>query len=229
MVSPATPLTIGVLASGGLDSSVLVWHLLQLGYCVYPFYVRSQLFWEREELASLKTFLKTLAASCLPSRQVSLLKELTVFDLPLHDVYGEHWSTNGQGRPDASSPDDAVYLPGRNALLTIKPMLWCAMHGIEQLALAVLASNPFSDATDLFFNAHAEAMRQASGREVRVVRPFAKLEKRDVLALGRELPLELTFSCIAPVDGRHCGRCNKCAERKRVFAQAGMKDPTSYV
>ena len=34
------------------------------------------------------------------------------------------------------------------------------------------------------------------------------------MALGRGLPLELTFSCIAPVAGQHCGRCNKCAERR---------------
>jgi 7-cyano-7-deazaguanine synthase len=203
--------------------------LLQQEYRVQPFYVRSRLFWERAELTSLRVFLRTLAGSHLQGRAASRLGELTVFDLPLGDVYGEHWSTNGRDVPDAASPDDAVYLPGRNALLTIKPMLWCAMRGIEQLALAILAANPFSDATDLFFDAQMAAMRQATGREVRIFRPFSRLEKADVLTIGRDLPLELTFSCIAPVDGRHCGRCNKCAERKRVFAQAQMKDPTSYV
>ena len=71
--------------------------------------------------------------------------------MPLGDLYGNHWSTSGRNAPDAASPDDAVYLPGRNALLTLKPALWCVLHGIEELALAVLASNPFADATDRFF------------------------------------------------------------------------------
>jgi 7-cyano-7-deazaguanine synthase len=42
------------------------------------------------------------------------------------------------------------------------------------------------------------------------------------------LPLELTFSCIRPAGERHCGSCNKCAERRQAFASAGLKDPTDY-
>jgi 7-cyano-7-deazaguanine synthase len=45
---------------------------------------------------------------------------------------------------------------------------------------------------------------------------------------GRDLPLDLTFSCIDPKDGRHCGDCNKCDERRQAFAMAGMEDPTPY-
>jgi len=221
MTLPTAHSTIGVLASGGLDSSILLAHLLQQERCVHPFYVRSQLYWEQEELASLQAFLHKIAS---PS-----LEELTVLDLPLGDLYGDHWSTNGHGTPDAQSPDEAVYLPGRNALLAIKPMLWCAMHNIEQLALAVLASNPFSDATDAFFRDYESAMRKATGRAVQIVRPFAQLEKGQVIELGCDLPLELTFSCIAPVNGLHCGQCNKCAERQKAFTLVGIKDPTQYV
>ena len=49
------------------------------------------------------------------------------------------------------TPDDAVYLPGRNPLLLVKAVVWCHLHGIDQLALAPLGSNPFADATDEFF------------------------------------------------------------------------------
>ena len=145
---------------------------------------------------------------------------LVVLEMPLGDVYGEHWSLTGRGVPDAASPDTAVYLPGRNALLLIKPVLWCRLHGIEELALAVLASNPFDDATPEFFAQFESALARATGGRVRLERPFARLDKRQVMELGRHLPLELTFSCIAPADGRHCGRCNKCAERMAAFARS---------
>jgi 7-cyano-7-deazaguanine synthase len=46
--------------------------------------------------------------------------------------------------------------------------------------------------------------------------------------LGRDLPLELTFSCLAPHSGLHCGRCNKCAERQRAFSLIELSDPTIY-
>ena len=37
--------TIGVLASGGLDSSILLAHLLGQGDRVQPFYIRKGLYW----------------------------------------------------------------------------------------------------------------------------------------------------------------------------------------
>ena len=137
--------------------------------------------------------------------------------MPLSDLYENHWSTNGRGTPDAWSADDAVYLPGRNALLTIKPALWCAMHGIGELALAVLASNPFADATAEFFREFSSALNRAVGSRVNLTCPFGELQKNEVMRLAADLPLELTFSCIAPVGRRHCGRCNKCAERQHAF------------
>jgi 7-cyano-7-deazaguanine synthase len=210
-----------VLLSGGLDSAILVGHLLAEGRRVQPFYVRSHLVWERHELEAARRFLAVLA---MPG-----LAPLVVFDMPMRDVYGdEHWSLTGQDVPGAESPDSAVYLPGRNALLLLKPALWCRLHGIEHLALAVLASNPFGDATPEFFAAMESMLERATGGSVRLLRPFAHLDKRQVLALGQSLPLDLTFSCIAPVAGRHCGRCNKCAERIAAFRAAEMPDLTVY-
>jgi 7-cyano-7-deazaguanine synthase len=48
------------------------------------------------------------------------------------------------------------------------------------------------------------------------------------MELGRDCPLELTFSCIAPVDDLHCGVCNKCAERQTAFRLVNRRDLTRY-
>jgi 7-cyano-7-deazaguanine synthase len=151
-----------------------------------------------------------------------------MFDMPLDDLYGDHWSFSGSGIPDERTPDEAVYLPGHNPLLLVKPAIWCRLNGVGQLALATLASNPFPDATPSFFAAFEAMVREAVGGQVRISRPFAQLAKREVLQLGRELPLEHTFSCLAPIDGVHCGHCNKCAERRRAFREAEIADPTEY-
>ena len=211
---------VGLLASGGLDSSILLATLLEQGRRVRPFYVQSGLIWEPHELRAVGQF---VAAMSCPH-----LDDLVPLNLPLADVYDEHWSLTGVQPPDASSPEEAVYLPGRNALLVIKAALWCQLHGIEQLALGVLASNPFADATPAFFD-HLEAvLSRGAGSGLRIVRPFAPFNKQQVMELGRGLPLELTFSCIAPSAGLHCGQCNKCAERNRAFRLVGLKDPTEY-
>jgi 7-cyano-7-deazaguanine synthase len=148
--------------------------------------------------------------------------------MPLADVYGGHWSITGREVPNAETADDAVYLPGRNAILLMKPAVWCRMHGIEQLALAVLATNPFGDASGEFFEYFETALTRALGGRVEIIRPFSHLIKSDVMGLGRDMPLEQTFSCIDPRDGLHCGCCNKCAERREAFESIRMSDPTKY-
>jgi 7-cyano-7-deazaguanine synthase len=121
-----------------------------------------------------------------------------------------------------------VYLPGRNVLLLAKAMLWCHLHNVPAVALAPLGSNPFPDATPSFFDGYQDVVNKAIGGAVRVLRPYAGMHKVDVMRRGMDLPLEWTFSCIRPIDGRHCGACNKCAERRRAFANAGMADRTEY-
>nr|QRW40700.1 ExsB family transcriptional regulator [bacterium] len=206
---------VGLLASGGLDSCILLKHLLDAGRTVKPFYIRSGLCWQAAEQEALERFLDAVA--------VRRLEPLTVLDLPLEDVYGDHWSITGRDVPEAGTADEAVYLPGRNALLTIKAALWCQMHGIDELAIATLKSNPFEDASDSYFERLEAVLSGMGPRRVRLVRPFGGLEKRQVMELGRTLPLELTFSCIAPCGGAHCGRCNKCAERQEALRLIGRK------
>jgi 7-cyano-7-deazaguanine synthase len=130
--------------------------------------------------------------------------------------------------PGTGSADEAVFLPGRNVLLLAKALLWCHLHRVPAVALGSLGSNPFPDAMPGFFNALQKVVNRAVGGAVEVVRPFARLGKAAVMRRGRGMPLGLTFSCIRPEDGGHCGRCNKCAERRRAFAAAGLADPTEY-
>jgi 7-cyano-7-deazaguanine synthase len=211
---------IGLLASGGLDSSILLSHLLDLGWRVKPFYIRSGLFWQAAEKTALERYLVAMAdPQLLP---------LTVLDLPLADVYGNHWSITGHNAPEAGTTDEAVFLPGRNALLTIKAALWCQMHGIDELAVATLRSNPFEDASASYFAKWGDVLSGSRSRSFHLVRPFGDLDKQQVMELGRPYPLDLTFSCIAPRDGAHCGQCNKCAERQAAFDLIGSNDPTNY-
>lgn len=218
-MSPKTT-TIGVLASGGLDSSILIGHLLRSGRSVQPFYIRTGLFWQRRELAALAQFLEALAA---PE-----LRPLVVLDLPLADLYGDHWSVTGHNPPAADTPDEAVFLPGRNALLLVKAAVWCQLHGIAELALAPLGTSPFDDAGEGFLTDFQAALNRGVASRLALLRPFGNMTKRQVMELGRRMPLELTFSCIAPADGLHCGRCNKCAERKAAFREAEIPDGTRY-
>jgi 7-cyano-7-deazaguanine synthase len=216
----STASSIAVLASGGVDSAILVGELVREGRDVHPIYVRFGLVWEAAEQAHLRRFLATLPR---PGA-----RPLVALELPIADVYGTHWSTSGDGVPDAASADEAVYLPGRNVLLLAKSSVWCSLHGVGTIALGTLKGNPFGDASHEFFSQFESLAQRALSFPLAVVTPFAGMTKAEVLQRGRGLDIQSTFSCIRPTAGLHCGGCNKCAERQRGFAALELDDTTAY-
>jgi 7-cyano-7-deazaguanine synthase len=216
-----TPPEFAVLVSGGLDSAILLGDAVRKGSTVSPLYVRSGLSWEEVELRYLRRFLE---ASACPR-----LRKLHILEVPTRDLYAVgHWSVSGKNVPGAQTPDEAVFLPGRNVLLLSKALLWCHLHGVRALGMAPLGSNPFPDATPEFFQDFTRVVNQSVQGAVELWLPYSRLHKSEVMQRGRGLPLGLTFSCIQPRGERHCGVCNKCAERKQAFRAAAMPDPTDY-
>jgi 7-cyano-7-deazaguanine synthase len=211
-----------VLLSAGLDSAVLAAAEARVGP-VHPIYVSTGLAWERGELAALDQLLASapFAVNVAPLARLSFTVE---------DLYPEtHWALRGTP-PAFDTADDEVYLAGRNVLLLSKAAIYCSQHGISRIALGPLAGNPFPDATPLFFETMARALSLGLGHTIVVATPFLSMEKSDVIRRGVELgvPLELTLSCMNPQEGRHCGQCSKCRERRDAFHDAGIQDPTIY-
>lgn len=211
---------VAVLTSGGMDSSILVVELSRQGYEVFPVYIEHGLYWEKTEKGYLEQFLGEVSRP--------LIRPLTFLQLPVADLYGKHWSVSGAGVPDQNTADDAVYLPGRNLLLLAKLGVWCSENDVNLIALAPLKGNPFADNSDEFYRLTTDAINMALGSAIAVIRPFSTLSKDEVIKLGEQLPLSLTFSCIKPIDNLHCGVCNKCAERKLGYENLGLEDSTTY-
>ena len=213
-----------VLISGGLDSAVLLAHEARHGR-VQPVYVKVGLAWEAAELRMLARLLASpLFAEALP---------LMTLEFGMRDVYPPtHWAVRGTP-PAYDTPDEDVYLAGRNVVLLSKAGVVAASRGFHRIALGPLAGNPFPDATPEFFDAMARALSTGLDHQIEIAAPFASLHKDDVIRLGGSLgvPLELTLSCMNPNDDpvpRHCGHCSKCRERRDAFAAAGVTDPSTY-
>jgi 7-cyano-7-deazaguanine synthase len=211
-----------VLMSAGLDSAVLAAFEAR-GARVHPIYVSTGLAWETEELAALE---RLLARPPFVGRAEPLAR-LTV---PVHDLYPpSHWALRGTP-PGFDTPDEDVYLVGRNVVLLSKAAVFCAQRRITRLAIGPLAGNPFPDATPAFFASMARALSLGLAHDLEIAAPFLEKRKADVTRLGVELgvPLALTLSCMNPREGRHCGTCSKCRERRDAFLAAGVEDATTY-
>lgn len=211
-----------VLCSAGLDSVVLAASESRLGP-VTPVYVSVGLAWEAAERRALA---RLIARAPLRGR----VGEPAVLEFTMRDVYPpSHWAIRGEP-PAFDTPDEDVYLVGRNVVLLTKAAVLCAGRRISRIAIGPLAGNPFPDATPEFFSAMARALSLGLAHEIEIVAPFASMHKADVVRLGVSLgvPLALTLSCMDPKGDRHCGQCSKCRERRDAFHEAGIDDPTTY-
>ena len=191
---------------------------------VWPIHIRAGLAWEPAEARAIDTLL------ALPPF-AARTKPVTSLTVEMRDVYpATHWAV--VGRPPAyDTPDEDVYLEGRNIVLIAKSAVFCARVGADRLVLGPLAGNPFPDATPEFFSAMADAMSRGLARPLEIAAPYSALHKEDVILRGVALgvPLELTLSCMNPQGDRHCGECSKCRERIDAFRAAGVEDRTVYV
>ena len=211
---------VAVLASGGLDSAVLIADYARSAQ-VSPIYIQAGLSWEAAELKALRSF---IAAIRCPN-----VEEITVLQMPAGPLYRDHWSVTGQGVPRADEPQRNVCIPGRNIMLLCPTAVWCSIQGIHRIAMASLNENNFADATPEFFRSLASSLSQGLEHEIRVESPYSGITKGELIARNSRLPLHLTLTCMVPVDGKHCGECNKCHERHAAFAKAGVPDQTPYI
>jgi 7-cyano-7-deazaguanine synthase len=244
--------SVAVLLSGGLDSAVLLAEEARRvpAVDVHPIYVSVGLAWESGERSAVERILS--AAQLGP--QIRALLSLSV---DMSDVYpATHWAR--QGRPPGyHTPDEDVYLHGRNIVLLAKAGIYCASAGIDRVVIGTLDHNPFPDATPAFRQAMASALSLGLAHALVIDAPYAHVGKADVIRRGTVLglPLELTLSCMRggatggqtpvgadgstgvrpPLDEQagvrppHCGLCSKCRERHDAFLEAGAEDPTDYV
>ncbi len=209
--------------SGGLDSTVLLYHLRAAGHTVLALSVdygqrhRVELDRARElagrlgvehRVADLTGITALLAGSSLTSGDV---------DVPLGHYTDESMK--------------ATVVPNRNMILLAVTAAWAISRKAEHVAYAAHGGDHaiYPDCRPEFADTMAQAIAMADWHRVTLLRPFVAMTKADIVRRGAELgvPLERTWSCYQGRE-RHCGACGTCVERREAFTLAGVPDPTEY-
>lgn len=212
-----------LIYSGGVDSTVLLAHLLAEGrevHCLSVDYGQRH----RRELEAAR-------AICAHYGVDHRLADLRA----LAPLFGSNALTGGVKVPEGHYEEEsmkATVVPNRNMLLISVATAWAVSLRAESVAYGAHGGDHaiYPDCRPEFAEALDRAVRLADWHEVRLERPFVKMDKAAIVRRGAELdvPFGLTWSCYVGGE-RHCGKCGTCVERKEAFRLAGVADPTDYV
>lgn len=206
-----------VLISGGIDSATTLYWAKNEGYDLlaisYNYYMRP----EKERQAAVK--LCELTNTRLIEVPIPFLKDaidLKVEGLPV---------------PCAVNAPEG-YIPVRNLLFYAIAAYYAEAYGIDTIMGGHLAedANYFPDASAEFFKSLEKLISRGKHCQdkmpINFLFPLAKTSKIEALKLAKKLkvPMELTWSCYSE-DGKPCGKCASCINRKEAFIKAGFSDP----
>lgn len=215
-----------LIYSGGLDSTVLLYHLAKSGYHVRALSIN---YAQRH-----KTELEYAAAICK-----DLGIEHKVVDLSsLSSIMAGSSQTDPNVEvPEGHYEEESMKLtvvPNRNMVLLAVAGAWAIQTKSDHIAYAAHGGDHaiYPDCRPEFAKAMDDAIQLADWHKVTLIRPFVdpvKMSKSDIVTLGRQIgvPFARTWSCYKG-RGVHCGRCGTCTERIEAFKLAGVEDPTEY-
>ena len=212
-----------VLFSGGLDSTVLVYDLLNEGADLKLLSID---YGQRHE--------KELKSSSEIAESLGLEHEILRLPMLNNLLGGSALTDPSISLPEGHYAEDsmkATVVPNRNMIL----LSLAAGHAIslqfDTVAYAAHAGDHtiYPDCRPEFATAMDQALKLCDWNTVSLYRPFVQLSKQDLVRKGNELgvPFEKTWSCYAGND-KHCGKCGTCVERKEAFELVGLLDPTEY-
>jgi 7-cyano-7-deazaguanine synthase len=197
-----------VLASGGLDSTVLLHWAISHDFDVTPVFINYGQHCAGTEWETLRM----VAPAILRERIVSINIADVFRRSPSRLVkQADLWTEHIDG--------EDLMLPYRNLFLLTAGTAFAASVSCGVVLSAFINSNHAQeiDATAAFLAGVGQLI--ATTGPVRLEMPFRNFSKRQVAELGLSLlaPIAQTFSCQANAM-QHCGACPNCVERLQALA-----------
>lgn len=212
-----------IVYSGGLDSTVLLYHLHAKGHELHALSIdygqrhRCELTHADKicselgvphSTADLSAIQPLLAGSSLTSPEI--------------EVAEGHYTEESM---------KSTVVPNRNMIFLSIATGHALSLKAEQIAYAAHSGDHaiYPDCRNEFADAMAHAISLADWQHVELIRPFVDWSKADIVRRGGELavPFVDTWSCYKG-GSLHCGRCGTCIERREAFDLAKVEDPTTY-
>ena len=209
-----------VVFSGGPDSSTVAYWAKDQGYEVFA-------------MTCKYGQIATKEVECATRIATKLGVSLKLIDLSsLKGIFSGVTSLVDANIPLTSSFSGPIIVPFRNAIFLSTAVAYAVAIGAMRIFYGAQGSDAqfYPDCRKEFYESFQSAARLGTGQDLVIEAPFSQMSKSALVKLGSQLgvPFGLTWSCY--LNGqKHCGKCESCTNRKKAFAEAGLKDPAEYV
>lgn len=197
-----------LLASGGMDSTVLSYYLKKQNCAILPLFLDYGQHCRDKEYRTLKSVIHE-----------DFRNDIQI--IRIGDIYKE---SNSRLIKEANLWNDSIvaidlYLPYRNLLFLAIASAFAQSKGIRTVYSAFINSNHAKELDcSLAFFTKLDALLSEYG-SVKIEMPFKDMSKTQVAKLGIELqaPIEFTYSCQVN-STTPCGVCPNCVDRLEAMA-----------
>lgn len=218
-----------ILLSGGLDSCTCMGIAQAAGCELYPISFNYHQRYDRELSCA-----KRIAAHYHAAEHL-------IIETNMDAVGGSAVTDRSIAVPEGTTERTevpATYVPARNLIFLSYALGYAERVGALHLYIGVnsVDYSGYPDCRPAFikaFQAAADAATAVSaehGQRIVVETPLQYLSKGEIIRRGTQLgvPYEMTTSCYRG-EALACGTCDSCLLRLRGFAEAGRRDPISYL
>ena len=211
------------LLSGGLDSTVLLYHLLDRKTEV-----------EAVSFDYGQRHRREISAANLIADRTKVKHHLVTVNFGREGLAGSALTDSIVPVPHGHYADESMkqtVVPNRNMILLSIAAGLAISRQCRQVGFAAHAGDHaiYPDCRPDFVDNFNRSLFAGTYQTPLVTAPFIHLTKRDIVSRGQKLrvPMELTWSCY---EGKevHCGKCGTCVERREAFKDAIVDDPTVY-
>ena len=209
-----------LVMSGGLDSTTLLYKLLQEGKQVQAISFN----YGQRHSKELDMAKKTCDKLNVPHKviDISFIKELisksslTSDDIAVPDGHYSHETMK------------ITVVPNRNMIMASIAIGYAVNLDYDEVALGVHAGDHtiYPDCRPEFIEALRKIAAISNFKPIEIYTPFLNISKTDVVTLGNMLGVDysLSWTCYKGLE-KPCGKCGSCTERAESFDLNKLIDP----